>query len=100
VDVALSFWNLEDFVQSHMLWVLFISALVGLIPEFGPQLIFVMMFAKGFIPFSVLLTSAIVQDGHGLLPLLSYAVKDSLLVKLLNLVMGLILGFLLFSMGY
>ncbi|MFQ6103017.1 MAG: putative manganese transporter [Candidatus Glassbacteria bacterium] len=100
VDIGSHLWDLEAFVRSNMLWVLVISGLVSLIPEFGPQLVFVMMFAEGIVPFSVLLTSAIVQDGHGILPLLSHTVKDSLLVKLFNLAIGLILGLTLFSLGY
>jgi hypothetical protein len=100
VEMASNFWNLEAFVRSNMLWVLFISGLIALIPELGPHLMIVMMFAEGLVPFSVLLTSSIVQDGHGILPLLSHTIKDSLLVKLFNLVIGLTLGFLLYSFGY
>ncbi|MDD4995769.1 MAG: putative manganese transporter [Patescibacteria group bacterium] len=100
VDIGLRFWNLEIFVKEHMFWILLIAAISGLIPESGPHLIFVIMFVKGFVPFSVLLTSSIVQDGHGMLPLLSYTIKDSLLIKLFNLFIGLGLGIILFSFGY
>jgi len=99
VDLGLRFWNLEAFVRAHMLWVLLIAALVGVIPESGPHLVFVMMFAKGLIPFSVLLASSIVQDGHGMLPLLAYTFRDSMLVKLFNLVIGLGVGLILYKMG-
>ena len=44
------------------------------------------------IPFSVLFTASFVQDGHGMLPMLSYSVKDSLLIKLLNYVFGVFVG--------
>jgi len=100
VNAGLKFWNLEAFVKTHMLWVLLIASLVGVIPESGPHLIFVMMFAKGMIPFSVILASSIVQDGHGMLPLFSYSLKDSLLIKLFNLVIGLGIGFLLYLAGF
>jgi hypothetical protein len=83
-----------------MFWILLIAGLVAIIPESGPHLMFVMMFSRGLIPFSVLLTSSVVQDGHGILPLLSYAVKDTLLIKLFNLVIGLGLGAILFCLGY
>lgn len=62
--------------------------------------VFVMMYAQGLVPFSVLLASSIVQDGHGMLPLLSYTVKDSLLIKLVNLVIGLTVGIILYSLGF
>jgi len=99
VDLGLKYWNLESFVQAHMVWVLVIATLVAVIPESGPHLIFVMMFADGLIPFSVLLASSIVQDGHGMLPLLSYTVKDTVLIKLFNLAIGLGLGLIVYSLG-
>ena len=100
VDIGLRFWNLEAFIQGHMIWVLLIASLLAIIPESGPHLIFVMMFSKGLIPFSVLLASSIIQDGHGMLPLMSYTIKDSLLIKLFNLLIGLGIGYALYSLGF
>ena len=99
-DIGLKFWNLDAFIKSRMSWVLLLAAIIGIIPESGPHLIFVTLFANGSIPFSVLLTSSIVQDGHGMLPLLSYTLRDSLLIKIFNLIIGLGLGLLLLSLGY
>ena len=97
---GMAFWNLNTFIHNHMLWVLVIGALIGIIPESGPHLIFVMMYAQGIVPFSVLLTTSFVQDGHGMLPLLSYSLKDSVLIKVFNLVFGLLVGGVLFAMGF
>ena len=69
------------------------------VPESGPHLVFVMLYAEGLVPFSVLLTTSFVQDGHGMLPLLSYSLKDSLLIKLLNLIFGLSIGSILLALG-
>ena len=99
IDIALKFWDVESFVKSHMFWVLLIAVLISLIPESGPHLVFVMMFANGLIPFSVLLASTIVQDGHGMIPLLSYSIKDFFWIKIFNLLIGLLIGFILFSFG-
>lgn len=96
VEVGLEHWNLENFISNHMVWILLIAALLGLIPESGPHLVFVIMYAQGIIPFSVLLVSSLIQDGHGMLPLLSYTVKDSILIKLFNLGFGLLLGGVLY----
>ncbi|MCG2726030.1 MAG: arsenic efflux protein [Elusimicrobia bacterium] len=100
VNIGLKFWNLEVFVRQHLVWVLLIAALTGIIPESGPNLLFVMLFVNGTVPFSVLLTNSIVQDGHGMLPLFAYSLKDSLWIKLFNLIIGLGLGLILFTMGY
>ena len=99
VQTGLALWNLETFIHAHMFWVLVIGALLGVIPESGPHLVFVMMYAEGLIPFSVLFTASFVQDGHGMLPLLSYSIKDSLLIKVFNLVFGLTVGGLLLTFG-
>ena len=99
VHWGLAFWNLNAIIHEHMIWVLLLGALIGLVPESGPHLIFVMMYAQGLIPFSVLFTVSFVQDGHGMLPLLSYSLKDSVLIKLFNLVFGLVVGSILYAMG-
>jgi hypothetical protein len=99
VHFGLKFWNLDAFIHQHLLWVLVIGALLGIIPESGPHLIFVMMYAQGLVPFSVIFTTSFVQDGHGMLPLLSYSLKDSLIVKAFNLVFGLAVGGILFAIG-
>jgi hypothetical protein len=96
---GLKMWNLDSFINQHMIWVLLIGALMGIIPESGPHLIFVMMYAQELVPFSVLLTTSFVQDGHGMLPLLSYSLKDSALIKGFNVVFGLLVGGVLFAFG-
>ena len=100
VEIGFKYWNLEAFVKSHIAWVGIIAVLVALVPESGPHFIFVMMFSQGLIPFSILLASSIVQDGHGMLPLLSYSVKDSLLIKMFNLVFGIVIGLTFYLMGF
>ena len=99
IDMGLRYWDIESFVESHMLWVLLIAVLTAMIPQSGPHFIFVMLFADGLIPFSVLLASSIVQDGHGMLPLLSYTIRDSVLIKLFKVVIGLAVGLILFKAG-
>ena len=99
VHWGMKYFNLEGFVEQHMFWILAVGAFLGIIPESGPHLIFVMMYAQGLVPFSVLFTTSFVQDGHGMLPLLSYSLKDSILIKLFNLIFGLSVGGILFALG-
>jgi len=100
VHVGLAHFSLDAYVREHMIWVLVTAALLGVVPESGPHLVFVMMYAQGLIPFSVLLTSSFVQDGHGILPLLSFSIKDALLLKAFNLIFGLAVGSILFVLGF
>ncbi len=75
------------------------AALVGIIPESGPHLIFLILFSKGLVPFSVLLVSTLSQDGHGLLPLLSHTIKDTLYVQIFTTGFSLAIGLLLMLIG-
>jgi len=100
VELGLQHWDFQSFTSEHSLAMLFLGALIGLIPESGPHLIIVTMFANGLIPFSVLLTSSIVQDGHGMLPMLAYSVKDSVKIKGFNLGFGLIIGLVVYLAGW
>jgi len=47
-----------------------------------------------------LFTSSFVQDGHGMLLLLSYSLKDSVLIKIFNLVFGIAVGGIFFALGF
>ena len=92
-------WQLGDLIQQGQWIVLAAASFVGLVPESGPHLIFVTMFAKGVLPFSILLASSIVQDGHGMLPLLAHSRRAFLAIKLINLLVGLAVGALLLAIG-
>jgi hypothetical protein len=91
-----AYMHLDGVIQANQLLVTLVAALVGVIPESGPHLLFATMFAKGVVPFSVLLTSSIVQDGHGMLPLLADSRRVFLMVKGINLVVGIAVGTILY----
>ena len=93
VAVLESYFDVSQWVNSNIYIVLIISVLIGIIPESGPHLIFVTMFFNGTLPFGILLANSIVQDGHGSLPLLAETKKGFLLVKFINIIVGLIAGF-------
>ncbi len=50
--------------------------------------------------FSILLASSIVQDGHGMLPLLAESKKGFLTVKAINMVLGAIVGIIGLLLGF
>ena len=100
VEYGMSFVDLKSITSEFTFLLLILGALIGIIPESGPHLIFVMLFAKGLVPFSVLFTSSVVQDGHGMLPMLSYSVKDTFRIKMFNLAFGLTTGLIIYFLGY
>ena len=82
-------------------YVLLLTAcLVGLIPQSGPHMIFVTFYAKGAMPVSVLLANSIVQEGHGLLPLLADSKKSVLAIKIFKFVLGFVIGAAALAAGY
>jgi hypothetical protein len=100
IELSLTFLDLENITSEYIYLLLILSAVIGIIPESGPHLLFVVMFAKGLIPFSVLFTSSVVQDGHGMLPMLSYSVKDSVRIKIFNVVFGILTGTIIYLLGF
>jgi len=91
--------HLEGLIQDNVLTIIFIACLVGIIPESGPHLLFVTLFAQGSVPFSVLLASSVVQDGHGMLPMLAHSGKQFMLVKAINFLVGLLVGLTVYFVG-
>lgn len=89
----------NNLIYENSYIILLISVLIGIIPESGPHLIFVTMFSQNLIPFSILLANSIVQDGHGMLPLLAESRKDFIKVKIINMLVGLMAGLLLLQLG-
>jgi hypothetical protein len=79
---------------------LFTACLVGLIPQSGPHMIFVTLFAKGAIPVSILLANSIVQEGHGMLPLLADSRKAFFVIKAIKFAIGLVVGVTALMAGY
>ena len=92
--------DLKEVIQANSLFVLLSAAFVGLIPESGPHLVFTTLYAQGLVPFVVLLTNSIVQDGHGMLPLLAHSRRLFLIVKTINLAVGLVVGLVVYVVGY
>jgi len=84
--------NVEDWISNNMFVVLLVAVLIGIIPESGPHLVFVTLFAAGTIPFSILLANSISQDGHGMLPMLAESKKGFLAVKIINMIYALVVG--------
>jgi hypothetical protein len=91
--------NVREFITGNRWLMLLAAALVGIIPESGPHIVFITMFSEGLIPFSVLLANSIVQDGHGMIPLLAYSRKDFITVKIIKLAAALAVGYAMMAAG-
>lgn len=94
------FYEVNAWISQNLWMVLVLAVLIGVIPESGPHLVFVIMFFQGLIPFSILLASSIVQDGHGALPLLAESRKSFFTMKAINILVGFIAGAIGLWIGY
>jgi hypothetical protein len=100
IGLVLKHLNIEPWLENNQITVLFIALLIGIIPESGPHLLFVTLYASGSVPFSILLANSIVQDGHSALPLLAESKRNFLYVKGINFAIGLIFGLAGYFMGW
>lgn len=87
--------DIHDLIGSKPFIVLLIAILIGLIPQSGPHLIFLILFANGDLPLGIFLANCIVQDGHGALPLLAESRKAFFVSKAIKIVIAILVGVIL-----
>ena len=97
VHVIENYLDITQWLQENTSILLVIATALGVIPESGPHMVFVTMYAQGLVPFAVLLASSISQDGHGSLPLLSVSTKVFIYLKIINVLIALIVGFIVLN---
>lgn len=100
IELGLHYLNMESWINSNIPWMILLAVLVGIIPESGPHLLFVTLFASGMVPFSVLLASSISQDGHASLPLLAESKRSFVKAKLINALVAAIAGYGCYLIGF
>jgi hypothetical protein len=93
MGILLQYVDIGSWISDNTALMILLAALVGIIPESGPHMIFVTLFAAGVIPFPLLLASSISQDGHASIPLLAENRKSFAIAKLLNCIIALAAGF-------
>ena len=94
ISILENYVDVNNWISDNSVLMILLAALIGIIPESGPHLIFVTLFAKGVLPLPVLLASCISQDGHSGLPLLAENKKSFFLGKALNVLIALAVGLL------
>ena len=100
LQVGGHFFDVDQWVRGNHLYILLLAILIGLIPESGPHIVFITLFASGAIPFSILLTNSIVQEGHAGLPLLAESKRGFLWMKVISVIVGLVVGLLGYFVGF
>ena len=93
LGVALQYIDIEQWISDNTALMILLATVVGVIPESGPHLVFVTLYAAEVIPFPVLLASSISQDGHASIPLLAESKKSFAWAKLINCMVAMAAGF-------
>ena len=100
IQIGLHYFDIETLISNNIPWMILLAVLVGIIPESGPHLLFVTLFATGTVPFSVLLASSISQDGHASLPLLAESKRSFVKAKVVNALVAAVCGYLCYLIGF
>ena len=93
MGILLQYMDIDHWISDNTALMILLATLIGIIPESGPHMIFVTLFATGIVPFPVLLASSISQDGHASIPLLAESRKSFIWAKLINCLVALLAGF-------
>ena len=93
LGIALQHIEIDHWISDNTALMILLATVIGIIPESGPHMIFVTLFAAGVVPFPVLLASSISQDGHSSIPLLAESKKSFAWAKLINCIVALAAGY-------
>ena len=93
LGIVLHYVDIDNWISDNTALMILLATLIGIIPESGPHMIFVTLFAAGVVPFPVLLASSISQDGHAGIPLLAESKKSFAWAKLINCFVALAAGY-------
>jgi hypothetical protein len=93
VGIGLQYIEIDHWISDNTALMIVLATLIGVIPESGPHMIFVTLYAAGIVPMPVLLASCISQDGHASIPLLAESKKSFAWAKLINCIVALAAGF-------
>ena len=92
IGLLMSYFDITSWISDNTILMILLAAAIGIIPESGPHLVFVSLYATGVVPLPVLLASCISQDGHASLPLLAQSRGAFLKAKLINVGVGIGIG--------
>ena len=92
LGIGLQYVDIDRWISDNTILMILLATAIGIIPESGPHMIFVTLFAAGVVPFPVLLASSISQDGHSSIPLLAESKKSFLWAKAINCAVALVAG--------
>ena len=99
IGILMSCFDITSWISDNTILMILLAAAIGIIPESGPHLVFVSLYAAGVVPLPVLLASCISQDGHASLPLLAQSRRAFFTAKAINVAVAVIAGLILYLLN-
>lgn len=99
IGVGLNYFDISGWISDNTVLMILLATAVGIIPQSGPHMIFITLFAAGIVPMPVLLASCVSQNGHACLPLIAESKKSFVKAKAINCVLALAVGFAAMMIG-
>lgn len=93
------FVDLGALIAGNRYAILLAAVAIGVIPQSGPHLIFTTLYATGALPFGILVANSVVQDGHGMLPVLAHSRRQFLVIKAIDGGIALLVGAAMLALG-
>jgi len=99
IAVLQHFVDVGALIAGNTYAILLVAVAIGFIPQSGPHLIFTTLFAAGALPFGILVANSVVQDGHGMLPMLAYSRRRFVIIKCIGAFVALVVGAAMLAAG-
>jgi hypothetical protein len=99
IAVLQHFVDVRALIAGNTYVILLVAVAIGVIPQSGPHLIFTTLFAAGALPFGILVANSVVQDGHGMLPMLAYSRRHFIIIKSVDACVALVVGAAMLAAG-
>lgn len=93
IGLGLEYFDISSWISDNTALMVLLATAVGIIPQSGPHMIFVTMYAAGIVPLPVLLASCVSQNGHACLPLIAESKTSFIKAKALNCALALTVGY-------
>lgn len=94
IGLGLEYFDISSWISDNTVLMILLATAIGIIPQSGPHMIFVTLYAAGIVPAPVLLASCISQNGHACLPLIAESKYSFIKAKALNCALALIVSYI------
>ncbi len=99
IAVLQHFVDLGALIAGNRYVILLVAVAIGCIPQSGPHLIFTTLYAAGALPFGILVANSVIQDGHGMLPMLAHSRRHFVIIKAIDGGVALAVGAAMLAAG-